>query len=194
MKLLVATTNPGKQKEIRLLLADPKIELLFPTDIPELKDFEVDESGSTFEANALLKAQAFGDASGLLTVADDSGLSVTAFDGFPGVMSNRWHPGPSRERVQALLDKMSDVTDRRAAFVTTTCLYNPQDKSHLFFTAQIDGTVGTEICGTQGFDYDFIFIPDGYTQTFSELGTEKKNEFSQRAEAFKKVKEYLLKN
>src|SRR3978361_661435 len=101
MKLFVATTNKGKQREILALFLDSGIKLVFPQDFPETAELEVDETGETFAENALLKAQAFGDITGLLTVADDSGLQVTALDGFPGVKSNRWFPGTDTERNQA---------------------------------------------------------------------------------------------
>mgnify|MGYP006265574357 CR=1 FL=1 len=190
-QLLVATTNVGKQKEIQVLLSACGYDLVFPQDLSAVADLAVEETGETFAENALLKAQAFAEKSGLLTVADDSGLIVTALDNFPGVRSGRWLKGTGTERAQGIIQKITSVADRTAAFVTVACLYNPDTQEAEYFEGKIVGTLSDELRGTGGFEYDYIFIPDGYTKTFAELGVAAKNEFSHRAIAFKKVNEFL---
>ena len=190
-QLLVATTNLHKQKEIAYLLSSTEYELVFPQDVGSVADLEVDETGETFAENALLKAHQFAEKSGLQTVADDSGLIVTALDNFPGVRSARWLKGTGQQRAQGILDKLGNNLDRSAAFVTIACLFNPETGEAEYFEGKVTGTVTTQLRGTEGFDYDFIFIPDGYKQTYSELGVAAKNQFSHRAIAFTKVKEYL---
>ncbi len=197
-QLLIATTNAGKQQEIVSILAGSPYELVFPEDRAAVSDLEVDETGETFAENALLKAQAFAEKSNLLTVADDSGLLVSALDNFPGVRSGRWLKGTGQERAQGILNKLALVdqnvsgNDRSAAFVTTACIFNPDTQEAEYFEGKIVGTLATELRGTTGFDYDYIFIPEGHTQTFSELGVVAKNEFSHRKIAFEKVKNFLL--
>jgi XTP/dITP diphosphohydrolase len=191
MQLLVATTNPGKQREISAILSQANISVVTPQELTKVAELAVEETGETFEENALLKARAFAQISELITVADDSGLEVTCLNGFPGVRSGRWHPGSSKERVQGLLDKLQSESDRRATFVTVICLYNPQENSQQFFRGEVAGTLTKEMRGETGFDYDYIFIPDGYTQTFAELGPEFKNKLSHRAAAIQKLKVYL---
>lgn len=192
-KLLVATTNPGKQKEIAQILSGLEYDLVFPNELDSVSDLAVDETGSTFAENALLKAQAFAEKSGLLAVADDSGLVVTALDNFPGVRSGRWLQGTGKERAQGVLDKLSTTIDRSAAFVTVACLYNPETQETEYFEGKITGTLTHELRGESGFDYDYIFVPDGYQETFAELGVAAKNEFSHRAIAFRKLSSFLIK-
>lgn len=192
MKILVATTNPGKQREIATLLEHPQIKVLFPQDLAAVSALKVEETGTTFQENALLKAEAYAAGTNLLTVADDSGLEVTALDGFPGVHSARWHPGSDQERVQALLEKLKNEQNREAKFVTVACLFDPKTKESQYFKGEIIGTLSETARGTAGFAYDFIFIPKGHTQTFSELGVAAKNDFSHRAAAFLKVREFLV--
>lgn len=189
MRLLVATTNPGKQRELKEILG--RFDLVVPQEIAAVQNLSVEESGATFQENALLKAEGFALKSGLKTVADDSGICVDALDGFPGVQSARWHPGQSRERVQALLDKIKNETNRSARFVCVICLYDPSTKEARYFTGEVTGTLSTELRGSGGFDYDYIFIPAGQTQTYAELGSEFKNKSSHRKLALEKLKTYL---
>lgn len=190
-KLLVATTNLGKQKEIAQILAKIEFDIVFPQDLDSVSSLEVEEAGETFAENALLKAQAYAEKSGLLTVADDSGLVVQALDDFPGVRSGRWLKGTGRERAHGILAKLGSNKERGAAFVTVACLYNPDTQEAEYFEGKVVGTITTELRGSEGFDYDYIFIPEGRTKTFSELGVTAKNEFSHRAVAFQKVSNFL---
>lgn len=191
MQLLVATTNPGKQKEIRMLLANSGYDLVFPNELPSVATLEVDETGKTFEANALLKAKAFAEASGLLSVSEDSGLEVLALENFPGVRSARWMEGTGNQKAQGIIDKLGNNPDRRAQFRTVACLYDPKTQEAHYFSGIVKGTVSQEPRGDKGFDYDVLFIPEGYDKTFAELGTDVKNTMSGRALAFEQVGKFL---
>jgi XTP/dITP diphosphohydrolase len=190
-QLLVGTSNLGKQKEINTLLASVGYELVFPQDLPATQDLEVDETGETFAENALLKARAYAEKSGLLAVADDSGLLVHALDNFPGVRSGRWLQGTGKDRAQGVLNKLGKELDRSASFVTIACLYNPDTQEAEYFEGKIVGTLTTQLRGSAGFDYDLIFVPEGYSKTYAELGVAAKNKFSHRAIAFEKLKTFL---
>lgn len=191
-KLLVATTNQGKQKEIAQILAGLDFEMVFPQDVASVADLEIDETGETFAENALLKAQAYAERSGLLTVADDSGLIVNALDNFPGVRSGRWLKGTGADRAQGILNKLEAHADRSALFVTVACLYNPELTEAEYFEDKLVGTIANELKLGEGFEYDYIFIPEGYSETLSALGVTAKNKFSHRALAFQKVRAFLV--
>ncbi len=186
MDICIGTTNPGKQREILALFLDTPHHLHFPTEFTQLKNVTVAETGITFEQNASLKARAYAQYSNMLTAADDSGLSVVALNGFPGVQSNRWYGGSSEERVQALLKKMIDHADRRAVFTTVVCSFNPVSQEEQFYTGTIHGSLSNEMRGDpeQGFEYDFIFIPEGEQRTLAQLGRAWKVAHSHRTQAF----------
>lgn len=192
MQLLFATHNQGKIKEARQLLNHPNLEILSAAELPDIAAFDVDETGTTFAENAELKARAFGEKSGILTASDDSGLEVAALGGKPGVLSKRFFPGTDQEKNSALLELLQDETDRRAQFKTVICLYHPQTRATHFFEGIVTGNIADQIKGNQGFGYDPIFIPDGYSQTFGQLGTEVKNTLSHRAHALQKLQAFLL--
>lgn len=190
-QLFVATTNTGKQKEITALLSESGVSLVFPQDLPKTADIEVDETGTTFAENAFLKATEFAAVTDMPTLADDSGLIVTALGNFPGVHSNRWFAGTDAERNQALLQKMANLDDRRAEFVTVLCLFDPVTKHTTYITGKVAGVIATESRGEGGFGYDPVFIPDGHEQSFSELGESVKNQLSHRARALMQLREHL---
>lgn len=192
MKLLFATQNRHKQHEIAQLLTDPTIEVLFPDRIESIRDLDVDETGSSFEENALLKASQFSDKTGLLTVAEDSGLEVQALNGQPGIYSKRYAPGSDTDRNQKLLLELAEAEDRSARFVATLCLYQPAENEHIFFEGVVTGRIAHQLQGDQGFGYDPVFIPDGYDQSFAELGQDVKNSLSHRRRALIKLHTYLL--
>jgi XTP/dITP diphosphohydrolase len=183
-RLVIASHNPGKVAEIEALLARFGIEAV---GAGALGLPEPEETGSTFEANAELKARAATEASGLPALADDSGLVVPALDGAPGIYSARW-AGPTKdfripmERVQRELgDK-----DRRAHFVAVLALASP-DGEIVTFRGEVYGQLTWPPRGERGFGYDPIFIPDGYTETFGEIDSELKHRISHRARAFAKL-------
>lgn len=192
MTLLLATQNAHKIAEIQAILQEVSVEVVTPRDVGLSADFDVAETGQTFAENAELKARAFAAATHLPTLADDSGLEVTALHGRPGVYSKRYVPGTDADRNQKILSEVADATDRTAAFVTVLCLYNPQTDQATFFEGRVTGQLSLEPRGTAGFGYDPIFIPSGYQQTFGELGQELKNQLSHRARALAKVKAYYV--
>ena len=191
MKLLVATQNPGKLNEFRSLLEDHDVEIFTPADFEEVRKLEVEETGSTFSENALLKAREFAKKSGVSTLADDSGLQVKALGGFPGVLSDRWHPGSAQEKNQALLEKMKGIDDRSARFVSCLCFFDPVNQRYHFFEGEVMGKIASQSQGSDGFGYDPVFIPDEFTETFAQLGTEVKNTLSHRKKAILKFKAFL---
>lgn len=184
-KLLIATNNPGKVREYEQLLADLPLEITFPAQ--EGLAFEVEETGETFEDNARLKAVAFACASGLLTLADDSGLEVDALNGAPGVRSARYG-GPSAndaERYRKLLAALADVPpgQRSARFRCVVALARPDGTIHTTDGA-CEGEIGFEPHGEHGFGYDPIFVVAGYGGlTMAQLDPDVKNRISHRARA-----------
>ena len=204
MNLFIASANQGKIREIKAILVDDSFYLLSILDkeillkrgiqIPD--DFDVVEDGKTFQANALLKAKAYAALTKLPTIADDSGLEVLSLDGFPSVNSNRWFEGNSSERNLALLDLMKDKTDRRARFYSVICFYEPKSGVAKFFEGEIQGKIAKAKVGSkiEGFGYDPIFIPEGFEESFAQLGADFKNSISHRRQALFKLSQYVLAN
>jgi XTP/dITP diphosphohydrolase len=191
MKLLVATGNPGKLREYRRLLNDIDFEIVGLEDVG-LGDMDVEETGTTFSENAILKAEAYAAASGLLTLADDSGLVVDALDGRPGVYSARYGGGnlDNAGRRAYLLREMQTIpdTERTARFVCVIALHHPETSA----TKTTEGTVEGRILQEErdagkGFGYDPIFQPDGYDLSFGELDDDEKNRISHRGRAAAQV-------
>lgn len=191
MKILFASQNKGKQQEAKILFAGLPVELLFPQDIPELAGFDVEEIGESFIEIAILKARAYAFKSGLTSVADDSGVTIDALAGMLGITSNRWFKGTADEKNQEVLRLLADTTQRTARYTTAACLFDSITEEYCVFEEHQEGSIGTQIIGTEGFDYDRIFIPQGYDLTYAQLGTEIKNRDSQRARALKKIKTYI---
>ena len=191
--LLVATHNPGKVTEYAGLLSDLDINWRSLDDIGVTE--EVDETGLTFLANAKLKASAYAQAAGLLTLADDSGLEVDALGGAPGIKTARFGgPGlSSEERYRFLLAKMQGIPlpDRQARFVCVIALAGADGHILATATGTIDGFIALQPEGKGGFGYDPIFMPAGWQKTFAELDLEEKNKISHRAIAVEKLAEFL---
>jgi len=192
-KLLVATNNPGKVRELEKLLADLPVEIIFPAQ--EGLALDVEETGETFAENACLKAQTYAQASGLLTLADDSGLEVDALGGAPGVRSARYAgPGASDEdRYRKLLAVLSKVPEaqRTARFRCVVALARP-DGTVSTADGTCEGQIGFEPRGEYGFGYDPVFLVDGYEgQTLAELPPDLKNEISHRARAVQAARPLL---
>lgn len=194
MKLILASNNAKKLKELKAILSDMDVEILSQREAD--CDFEVDETGTTFEVNAYLKAKAVFDATGEITVADDSGLMVDALGGEPGVYSARYAPGghdaSDKDRYEYLLKKLDGVSDRRAKFVTSICCLMP-DGREIRTSGECHGVILTRPHGEGGFGYDPVFMPDGYDESMAVLGTEIKNQISHRARALAKFKTELRK-
>lgn len=189
MKLLLATRNQGKLKEMKRILREMPIELLSLNDFPDFP--EVIEDRDSFEGNAYKKAFEISTLSGLTTLADDSGLMVDALDGAPGVYSARFS-GEDHDFArnnQKLLRLMKDVPwqERTAQFVCVMCLYEKSGDSELV-KGSCEGYITTELRGNNGFGYDPLFYVESYGKTFGELAPEVKNQISHRARALKKMK------
>jgi XTP/dITP diphosphohydrolase len=177
-RLVIATHNPGKLAEMRDLLRPYGVEML---SAGELGIGEPEETGSSFRANARIKAAAVADATGLPAFADDSGLAVDALDGAPGIHSARW-AGPDKDFARAMERIESELAgrrartaeDRRAHFVSALCVAWP-DGHMEEFEARVDGTLVWPPRGTRGFGYDPMFQPDGHALTFGEMSAEDKH-------------------
>lgn len=192
-KLLVATNNPGKLREYQELLSDLEVELTFPAQ--EGLTLDVDECGDTFEENARIKARAYAQASGLLTLADDSGLEVDALNGAPGVHSARY-AGPDAddtERYRKLLAALADIPEgqRSARFHCVVALARPDGTVHTA-DGTCEGEIGFEPRGQHGFGYDPIFVvAEQGGQTMAELSPALKNRISHRSRALEAARPLL---
>jgi XTP/dITP diphosphohydrolase len=184
MKLLVATQNQGKMEEFRLLLAPLRARICFPSELD--LNVTVPEDGVTYVDNARQKALAYVRASGLLTLADDSGLEVDALDGAPGVRSARYTPGRDADRVAALLREMDGVPkeQRAAQFRCVVVIVTPTGEFHTT-EGVCKGLIALESAGRGGFGYDPVFYLPDYDCTMAQLSQVEKNRISHRAKAIK---------
>ena len=186
-RLLLATRNEGKLAELQRLLesAVPGVEVVGLADVPEYP--EAPETGATFADNALLKAREAVRHTGLPAVADDSGITVDALNGMPGVLSARWSGkhGDDDANTALLLGQLDHVPDERrgAAFVCAAALVTPDGPEHVL-EREWRGRVIHEKRGTNGFGYDPVFVPDGLALTSAELAPEEKDARSHRGQAF----------
>ena len=193
-KLLIGTKNPGKFDEIQALLADLEIELISLADID--LDLVVDEIGITYRENAALKAKAYAQASGLITLADDSGLEVDALRGAPGLYSSRYAPQPNAtdadRRAHLLTNLAGHPRPWLARFRCVVALATPGGDIH--FTEGIcPGEIIPEERGQFGFGYDPIFLVENSGQTMAELSMSEKNKLSHRARAVMVAREEISK-
>lgn len=188
-KLIFATGNEGKMKEIRMIMADTGIEVLSLKEAGIQAD--IVEDGTTFEENAVIKAKTIAELSGLPAMADDSGLEVDYMDKAPGVYSARFLGEDTSYRIknQYIIDQLAGVTgkDRSARFVCAIALVLP-DGTELVTRATIEGEIAEEERGSEGFGYDPIFYVPEYGKTTSELIPEEKNAISHRGKALELMK------
>jgi len=191
-KLLIATENKGKMRELRELLADLPVELVTPSQVG--LSLNVQETGSTYAENAALKAVEHANASGLPSLADDSGLEVAALNGAPGLYSARYSPKPGAsdaDRRAYLLENLNDQPRPwQAQFHATIAVALPQG-SVRFAEGICSGEIIPEERGTNGFGYDPIFFIPEMNQTMAELEMEEKNRLSHRARAVMNAKDIL---
>jgi XTP/dITP diphosphohydrolase len=191
MKLIFATHNPGKIKEMRELLVGSGIEVLSADEVGIEED--VIEDGLTFEENALKKARFVCKKSGECAVTDDSGICIDALNGAPGVFTARW-AGEGNDLIDFTLNKIKDISEENlgAKFCCSVALVKP-DGQEFLFEGVCDGRLIKERRGVAHpkLPYDQIFIPDGREQTFAEMSVEEKHELSHRGRAFKKLKEFF---
>jgi XTP/dITP diphosphohydrolase len=187
-RLLIATTNPGKQRDFRRLLSALPAELVTPDEVG--LDLEVDEPHDTYQENAVAKAEAYAAASRLPSLADDSGIEIAALDWGPGVRSARWGGGRNAERV---LEALVDEPDRRARMVCVVAVARPAGEALEVdaFRGVVEGSVAAEMRGESGFGYDPIFLlPEG--RTTAELPEAEKDRLSHRGRAVAAAMPLLL--
>ncbi len=182
-RLVVGSKNPHKVDEIRRMLAELSVEVL---DLSAFDVGDIPESGTTFEANAVIKAEGFARVTGLLTISDDSGLEIDVLGGEPGVYSARFagRQGDDAANNALVLERLKGLEDgeRAARFRCVIALASPEG---LILTSQghVEGRIAHEERGDYGFGYDPLFIPEGFDQTFGELGQEVKDSISHRSRA-----------
>jgi XTP/dITP diphosphohydrolase len=188
-RVVLATRNVGKIAELNRILADVGggVEIVGLESFPDAPD--VPETGLTFADNALLKARAIADCTGLPAVADDSGLAADALHGMPGVLSARWagKHGDDVANLELLLGQLADVSERGAAFVCVAALVLPGGSGEWTATGVLAGTLTRAKRGSNGFGYDPIFVPEGLPVTTAELAPAEKDAISHRGRAFRAI-------
>jgi XTP/dITP diphosphohydrolase len=191
-RLVLATRNQGKVVELRRILDGVRAPSGDPVTLVGLEAFpnlaDVVETGVSFAENALLKAHATAEGTGLPAVADDSGLAVDVLGGAPGVFSARWsgRHGDDDANLELLLAQLADVPDghRQAHFACAAAFARPDGKEHVVF-GTLPGVIVRERRGSNGFGYDPIFVPDGDTRTTAEMTADEKDAISHRGRAFR---------
>jgi XTP/dITP diphosphohydrolase len=194
-KILIATHNFGKYKELMEVLEELPFKFVSLND--EKIDGDVEESGKTYEENAILKAEHFGRLAELPTIADDSGIIVDALAGELGVHTRRWGAGPDASDEQWLshfLNRLAEEKNRRAEFISVVALYHPGEET-LTFRGECVGEILAEpqVPLEPGIPLSAVFLPEGKDKVFSALSKHEKNEISHRGKAIKQCHDYLLK-
>lgn len=192
-RVLVATSNPGKLEEYKAILNDVPFDFILPSEI-DLVDFDPEEVGESFSEIATHKAKMYALKAGLPSLADDSGLSVDALSGRPGIFSKRYGQS-DEERISKLLGELEGVPDekRTAHFTCAIALYYPETQKNMVVEGIVEGIIAHTPRGSNGFGYDPVFIPTelGEDKTFAELGSAIKNKISHRARALEKLHKQL---
>ena len=188
-EILIATHNAHKKEEIQQILGEN-------FTVTSLTDYnihdEIVEDGTTFHANALIKAQYCFDTTGKPSLGDDSGLVVEALDGRPGIYSARYAGNHDfAKNMDKVLEELEGVENRKAYFVTVMCLVD--ETGTTYFEGRVYGNLTKEVRGEKGFGYDPIFIPDNYEITFAEMKAEDKNKISHRKKAIEQFLEFMEK-
>jgi XTP/dITP diphosphohydrolase len=199
MDIVLATRNKKKADEIKKIIKEgfagtvPLIKIFTLDDFPECPGIE--EEGDTFKANAVKKAVYISRCTGMIAIADDSGLEVDALNGAPGVFSARYagESADDRANVEKLLNEVKYIPyeKRGARFVCCIAVAFPNGDVKTFF-GYVSGRIGTEPRGQKGFGYDPIFYPGGYDRTFAEMSEDEKNAISHRGKALRELRKYLL--
>lgn len=200
MDIVLASRNKKKIEELRTILetagiaGDDGVNILTPDSFPECG--EVEEDGITFEANAAKKARYIAECSGLIAIADDSGIEVDSLDGAPGVYSARYagEEADDRANLEKMLDAMKDVPaeERQGRFVCCIALASGGEVKT--FMGYVEGVIGTEPHGENGFGYDPVFYPEGHARTFAEMSNDEKHSMSHRGRALGELLNYLTTN
>jgi XTP/dITP diphosphohydrolase len=185
-RVVVATRNPGKVAELRRILEPYDVDLVDLGAFPDAPDVAV--TGDSFAANALLKAHAVAEATGLVAVADDSGLAVDALNGMPGIFSARWsgRHGDDEANLQLVLAQLADVPDERrgAAFICAAAAASPEG-GELVVEGRMSGSLIRAPRGSNGFGYDPVFVPVDDDRTTAEMSAADKDAISHRGQAFR---------
>ena len=186
MKIIAATSNAGKIREIKKIFSDDNVEIVSMGEMGI--NIEIEENGTTFEENSLIKARTISKLTGEIALADDSGLCVDALGGAPGVYSARYagENATDEKRIEKLLSELSGVDDRNAKFVSVISVVYP-DGLELTACGEVKGKIARETFGDGGFGYDPVFISDELGKTFGEATVDEKNEISHRARAINKM-------
>ena len=193
-RFLAATGNEHKIREFREILSPLGVEFVHPDDVGGIPD--VDETGSTFEENAILKAVAAAEFANMPTFADDSGLVVDILDGAPGIHSSRYADSDDA-RIARLLreirekEKLSGKRDRAAKFVCVIAVAYPTTGETFTFRGEVRGEIVDDKRGDNGFGYDPVFVPEGHTASFAELSSDIKDSISHRHNALVAAKEHF---
>lgn len=191
-EIILASSNKGKVREVEMMMADMGIRVI-PLSETEFTE-EIEENGTTFEENAVIKAKAVAERLQVPALADDSGLEIDCLDKAPGIYSARYlgHDTPYSVKNRMILDKLKDVEeeDRTARFVCAMALALP-DGEVVTTRATMEGRIGYEIKGENGFGYDPIFYLPEYGMSSAEISPEQKNEISHRGKALRRMKELI---
>jgi XTP/dITP diphosphohydrolase len=192
MKIIFASQNPNKVREVKAILASLPVEIISLQDLKFTE--EIMETGSSFRENAFLKARCIYERYRLPVFADDSGLVIPALRGEPGVHSARYNGkhGDYQGNNLLILEKMQNISDRRAYFQTVICYYDARGEVH-YFEGRLDGVIAAAPSGENGFGYDPLFYLPTQGKTLGQLPETAKNELSHRYRALRKLSEFLKK-
>lgn len=185
MKIVLASSNEHKVKEINEIVAGSGLEFILPP-----AGFDPIENGKTFEENSLIKAQEAWKLSKTWSLADDSGLCIDALDGKPGIYSARWAETPAK-RIERVLNDMQGIENRKAHFACSMTLINPKGEIEYSYKGICEGSITFEQRGVNGFGYDPIFLVKNSTRTMAELSEAEKNQISHRSIALRQVLKYI---
>jgi len=192
-KIVVASTNEGKIREFKEMLEPEGYEVLCLKDLPDMP--EVEENGTTFEENAIIKAQAVTDYCGIMAVSDDSGIEIDAFGKEPGVHSARFlgHDTPYEYKNKVILERMEGVEDRSCRYVCAIAITRPNEDP-VTFVDTVECVIAKEPKGTNGFGYDPIVYYEPFGKTMAEMDKDEKNSISHRGKAVRKLEKWLNEN
>ena len=200
MKIVLASRNKKKIEELKKIIEtcglsdkDTLANIRTPDEFPQCK--EVEEDGTTFEANALKKAEYIYECTGITAVADDSGLEVDALNGAPGVYSARYsgEGADDSSNLEKVLHEMDNVPDENRTARFVCCIAIASAEGVETFTGYVEGRIGTDPAGENGFGYDPIFYPEGHDRTFAQMSDSEKNSMSHRGRALEKLQQYIRK-
>ncbi|WP_164668451.1 XTP/dITP diphosphatase [Virgibacillus doumboii] len=192
-EIIIATKNPGKAKEFQAFFSEYNIKAISLLDLSESVE-DIEETGTTFEENAALKAEQIANLFETPVLADDSGLVIDALDGRPGIYSARYAGEPKNDKanLEKVLKELQNVpdTDRTARFVCVLAVAIP-GKDTIFKKGHCEGKISNDPDGSNGFGYDPIFIPDGYSKTMAQLSSDEKNKISHRKNAITQLESWI---